>query len=1004
MSLSLRSSNNSQVTEILPRVQNGRSRAIHMRFALITAVLACMLTANVFGSTIEIVSPTDEAEGHFGYALSGIPDLDGDGLEDFIIGGYQEDAVPSATDSGRAYVYSGSGAVLIHTLISNNMEEDGFFGCSVSGIPDVDGDGRGDFIVGARQEDPGAAPSNTGRAYIYSGSDASLLHTLTSQNEESSGNFAYSVSGIPDVDGDGRGDVIVGAWYEDPGSAPSNTGRAYIFSGSSGNWLHTLASPNEENGGNFGNSVSGIPDVDGDGRGDVIVGAFHEDAIAGATNSGRAYIFSGSSGILLHTLYSENAVEDAYFGERVSGMADITGDGRGDVLTGAPFEVIGAFNSGRAYLYSGSDGVLDTTFTSPNQEAWARFGFSVSGVPDTNGDGVGDILIGAWGEDPGDSPASAGRAYVYSGSGSALLQTLVSLDEQTNGIFGFTVAGMGDANGDSLGDILVGAYWEDATTFNSGRAWVFNSTAPEFQMVIPQGVLDFGSQDVDSGASLPRAVAFNNIGDGDLLFTGQGMVIDGADAGDFDFAYPKDTSALTPGLMRTLVLAFDPSSPGPKTATLRITSNDLDEATVEVTLQGTGVTPTPTPTSTPTSTSTDTPTDTPTSTATNTPTPTDTYTPTPTDTPLDTPTNTSTPTHTPTHTFTSTNTPTPTPTNIAPAAFVYSFPSAGAAPLNVDMLGIGLDLDGSLVEYQWLYADTLIVVATGTLSSSSAEETLQQIYNTPGIYQMLFQLEDNKGDIIQATSEVVVWTNTATPTPTDTSTPTSTATDTNTPTPVDTNTPTPTATDLPTSTFTPTFTPTDTYTFTPTNTATFTPTPTNVSPSAIIFHAPKAGAAPLLVELSAAGFDQDGLLIQYDWSLVDWTVVDASSVASAPAIEAATSRTYTDPGTYQVAFRVTDNNGAISQATGEVVVWTNTPTFTPTSTSTPTLIPTDTPTPTPTATSTAVPTDTPTPTITATPTMTPTPDPLSLSDINQDGVINHLDILQLMQWWLQPVQ
>lgn len=94
----------------------------------------------------------------------------------------------------------------------------------------MDGDGRGDVIVGAHTEDVGDN-TNAGRAYVFNGSNGELLHVLLSPNAASNGQFGHWVSGVPDVNGDGRGDVIVGAWKETPGIGPYEAGQAYIFDG-----------------------------------------------------------------------------------------------------------------------------------------------------------------------------------------------------------------------------------------------------------------------------------------------------------------------------------------------------------------------------------------------------------------------------------------------------------------------------------------------------------------------------------------------------------------------------------------------------------------------------------------------------------------------------------------------------------------------------------------------------------------------------------------------------
>ncbi len=240
----------------------------------------------------------------FGSAVSGVPDANGDGRGDLLVGAFGE-----FSDEGRARLYSGDTGGLLRTFRSPNPEGfyDTHFGWAVAGVPDADGDGRGDLLVGAPKEDTDGDPNgrdDQGRAYLFSGAMGTLLLTLQSPNSSPVGNFGSAVAGLSDVDGDGRGDLLVGARYENPGTSPAYAGRAYVFSGASGALLFELRSPNEEEGGYFGLSVSGVADANGDGRRDLLVGATGEDG--GAVNAGRSYVFSGATGQILHTLESPN--------------------------------------------------------------------------------------------------------------------------------------------------------------------------------------------------------------------------------------------------------------------------------------------------------------------------------------------------------------------------------------------------------------------------------------------------------------------------------------------------------------------------------------------------------------------------------------------------------------------------------------------------------------------------------------------------------------------------
>jgi hypothetical protein len=186
---------------------------------------------------------------------------------------------------------------MLHELISPNEENGGNFGWSVSAAGITNHDGRGDVVVGAPKEDPGSTPMDAGMAYIFDGFTGGLLHTVVQvSNQEVSGLFGSSVSGAGDVNNNGYDDVIVGAYLEDVGSA-SDAGRAYAFSGQTSAVLNTMNSTRSF--GYFGYSVSGAGDANNDGHPDVIVGAYRQDPGTSPTDAGRAFVYSLAPNIVL---------------------------------------------------------------------------------------------------------------------------------------------------------------------------------------------------------------------------------------------------------------------------------------------------------------------------------------------------------------------------------------------------------------------------------------------------------------------------------------------------------------------------------------------------------------------------------------------------------------------------------------------------------------------------------------------------------------------------------
>ncbi|MCA9425857.1 MAG: FG-GAP repeat protein, partial [Candidatus Omnitrophica bacterium] len=254
---------------------------------------------------------------------------------------------------------------VIHTLVSPNETTNGDFGSAVGSLPDVNSDGVDDIVVGALGES-----LLQGKSYIFDGASGALLRTLNSPTPITGGQFGFSVSGVPDTNGDGRGDVVVGAYKEDPGDSPYDAGRVHLFDGSTGELIFSLQSPDEgiASGARwFGYVIRGSDDINGDGRGETLVGEIY----GGPGTSGQVHIFSGSNGDLLYTLVSPNEEPDGSAAFAIPVVDDLNGDGAPDLVVGAPNENPTPSIGGRAYIYHSPFPSVDmspTTLDFPDQD------------------------------------------------------------------------------------------------------------------------------------------------------------------------------------------------------------------------------------------------------------------------------------------------------------------------------------------------------------------------------------------------------------------------------------------------------------------------------------------------------------------------------------------------------------------------------------------------------------------------------------------------------------
>jgi hypothetical protein len=418
----------------------------------------------------------DEFDERFGASVAGAGDVNGDGYADVIVGAPLYDN--GEFDEGRAFVFLGSetgpSPVPAWTVESNFVGT--WFGYSVTSAGDVNGDGYADVIVGAPLYDNGEI--DEGRAFVFLGSvdGLSVTPAWTAEIDQNDARFGSSVASAGDVNGDGIGDVIVGAPQFD-NVQNKDGGRAFVFFGSPAG---LSSAPDWSDGSGllssaYGASVAAAGDVNHDGYGDIIVGAPLFDT-GGFVDEGRVFVYFGSaSGPSIDPSWVADGNKIlARFGQSVASAGDVNGDGFADIIIGAP-----SYDSGRAFAYHGSatGPSLSPDFTAKINKAPADLGASVAGVGDVDGDGFGDVVVGAPRIGDSVNPAE-GLVRVYKGGKTGLANTpaFTVTGTQANELLGGSVAGAGDTNGDGLADIIAGGIGLDNTALfmaNSGGAELY---------------------------------------------------------------------------------------------------------------------------------------------------------------------------------------------------------------------------------------------------------------------------------------------------------------------------------------------------------------------------------------------------------------------------------------------------------------------------------------------------------------------------------------------------
>lgn len=436
--------------------------------------------------------------GNFGQSVAWAGDINGDGLDDAVIGSPVYAVSDTADKIGAAFIFFGS-TLNEANMVTLTSVKGSYFGYAVSGAGDVNGDGYADVLIGAPHHH--VEFGWEGAAYVFHGS-ASGLDTTPDWSfiGSSYAEFGHSVAGAGDVNGDGYDDVLVGSRYYSPSSELTNAGAVYLFLGSSSGLSSSpaLILNGGQPGAQLGYVVAGVGDLNHDGLADFAAGApafDHQPQGSDIlTDAGAAYVWLGAEGEI-----SPDPAWSAFggqtnekFGWSVAGAGDVDGNGYTDLIVGARGYTGGSiFVYGAAYLFGNTSGSLDSSprwmGIGPGDYS-SGYGIAVAGVGDLNHDGYADVAVGA----PFCHKEQEGCVFVYCGtkSGLTLAPVWTGVGGKAETEFGMAVGGAGDVNGDSFNDLIVGApiyKWDGKTPL--GKASVYRGAVyeeiPNYWLFLP---------------------------------------------------------------------------------------------------------------------------------------------------------------------------------------------------------------------------------------------------------------------------------------------------------------------------------------------------------------------------------------------------------------------------------------------------------------------------------------------------------------------------------------
>jgi FG-GAP repeat len=462
---------------------------------------------------------SDENAAFLGNSVSAAGDVDGDGFCDVIVGARLMDYL--IADGGAAFLFRGfGGGVTAPTWQAGSDQHAALFGYSVTCAGDVNADGFADVAVGAYESSDGVLSEGQVFAFYGSASGLSVTPSWVGDVNHPFAHLGFSVRGAGDVDGDGFSDLLAGA--PEYTGAITNQGAAFLFRGGVTGLavVPAWSAEGKSTVARFGHAVASAGDVNGDGISDVVIGAdSHEVTLSG--DEGRVEVYLGSSGgVALTPRYAiEGSQPTERLGYSVATAGDVNGDGRAEVVVGAPFFAQPPdYDEGHVLVFAGgTDDLSDAAVREiAGDSAGESFGASLAAVFDVDGDGRFDVIAGAPQFDDG-AALDAGRVRLLRGAPTGFEPAAWQVIGPGAGAqLGAAIAGAGDVNGDGFSDVLVGGAVANGAAIYHGLPAAGGSLA-----ATPSATLVPTAAHSEVGSRVAGAGDLNGDGFGDVLLRAQ---------------------------------------------------------------------------------------------------------------------------------------------------------------------------------------------------------------------------------------------------------------------------------------------------------------------------------------------------------------------------------------------------------------------------------------------------------------------------------------------------